>query len=408
MNASELYRDGRLQEAVDAATAAVKAKPDDAGARNFLAELLCFAGDFERADKQLDALSQVHPELSLTVALSRQLLCAAMWRRQFYQDGRVPEFADKPSATLQSHLQASVHVRGGEGPAAFKQLAEAQAARQPVSGVCNDAAFDDVRDLDDLLSPVLEVLTANGKYYWIAFGQVASIELSRHVARAISSGDPPKSLCETDRTAKSSSRSCTPARRKHRIPRSSLGVQPIGATDKMELFAAWVNACCLSETKCAPSSRLRPSQLQKVHPRRNCCVQSPFGKPASRFFFCGPPDRQRARRAGRACARAAQVLRELKQSIRRDLEDSAQHALAMPGLARNPLSVGGFSGQLWHPRLHRFRSRCRSKPGCPLALDRGLHSPFRAAIERDSSARTGPSRRRRPNVSFPDRGGSVR
>jgi type VI secretion system protein ImpE len=178
MNASELYRDGRLKDAVEAATASVKAKPDDAGTRNFLAELLCFAGDFERADKQLDALSQVHPDLAVTVALSRQLLRAAMWRRQFYQEGRVPEFADKPSPALQSHLQASVHVRAGEEAAAAKLLAEAKGAKAPVSGTCNGAAFDDIRDLDDLLSPVLEVLTANGKYYWIAFEQVASIELT--------------------------------------------------------------------------------------------------------------------------------------------------------------------------------------------------------------------------------------
>ena len=50
MNAAELYKAGQLAEAITAATDEVKRHPSEANPRGFLAELLCFAGDFERAE----------------------------------------------------------------------------------------------------------------------------------------------------------------------------------------------------------------------------------------------------------------------------------------------------------------------------------------------------------------------
>ncbi len=49
MNATELYRAGKLQEAITAQVAEVKANPTDQGKRLFLFELLVFAGDLDRA-----------------------------------------------------------------------------------------------------------------------------------------------------------------------------------------------------------------------------------------------------------------------------------------------------------------------------------------------------------------------
>ncbi len=178
MSASELYRQGRLQDAIDAATAEVKAKPNDAGRRSFLCDLLCIAGAFERADKQLDTLSQLEPALAVAVAMSRQLARAAVWRRQFFDEGRLPEFAGKPSPLIEQHLKASVLSRQGDAAAAAALLAEARSQRKPVAVTCDGKACDDVFDLDDVLAPVLEVFTANGKYYWIAFEQVASVSFS--------------------------------------------------------------------------------------------------------------------------------------------------------------------------------------------------------------------------------------
>lgn len=60
----------------------------------------------------------------------------------------------------------------------MKLIREAEELEVAVGGEVNGTAFDDFRDLDDLLGPTLEVYTATGKYYWIGIDQVVSLEFS--------------------------------------------------------------------------------------------------------------------------------------------------------------------------------------------------------------------------------------
>lgn len=183
MNAHEQFEAGNLPEAVTAATEEVKKNPTDASRRVFLAELLCFTGDWDRADKQLDALGQIAPESALGVALFRQLIRGEQARQQFYREGRVPEFLQQPTPLLQLHLQASICLRENKIAEAAALLADAEAQRLKPCGTCDGQPFDDFRDLDDLVAPFLEVITSNGKYYWVPFDQVEEAEL-RPVERA--------------------------------------------------------------------------------------------------------------------------------------------------------------------------------------------------------------------------------
>ena len=66
MNDAKLQLDaGNLSAAVDSALKLVKTNPTDATARTFLFELSCFAGDWDRAEKQLDVIG--HPHVTLRV-----------------------------------------------------------------------------------------------------------------------------------------------------------------------------------------------------------------------------------------------------------------------------------------------------------------------------------------------------
>jgi type VI secretion system protein ImpE len=56
--AKELLDAGKLAGAIEAATAEVKANPTDVPRRTTLFELLCFAGDWDRAEKQIDVIGQ--------------------------------------------------------------------------------------------------------------------------------------------------------------------------------------------------------------------------------------------------------------------------------------------------------------------------------------------------------------
>jgi type VI secretion system protein ImpE len=176
MSASELFREGRIDEAIGEAQAAVRSRPNDEGARYLLAELLCFTGALEKADKQLDALRDLDPKSMMTVSMFRQLIRSEQAREQFYQDGRVPEFIDKPSPVLELCLKASLLIRDGDHAEAAGVLAEAESQRTPARGTCDGQEFSDFRDLDDLNAPFFEVYTATGKYYWLPFEKVEEIE----------------------------------------------------------------------------------------------------------------------------------------------------------------------------------------------------------------------------------------
>ena len=56
--ARELYAAGRLDSAIETLGAELRSNPLDAQRRTFLFELLTFAGQYERAEKQLDVLAR--------------------------------------------------------------------------------------------------------------------------------------------------------------------------------------------------------------------------------------------------------------------------------------------------------------------------------------------------------------
>lgn len=176
MNAKEYFQEGQLDEAVAAVTAEVKANPSNLDGRWFLTELLCFKGDFDRADKQLDILLTQAPEAALNTALFRQLLRAEVSRREFFTHGRVPEFIDGATAALQLHLEAALCLREGNSVEATRLLAQAEQQQPTVRGECNGEAFEGIRDCDDLTASFLEVLTSNGKYYWVPWERIETIE----------------------------------------------------------------------------------------------------------------------------------------------------------------------------------------------------------------------------------------
>ena len=73
MTAKELFQAGKLKEAVQALSAELRDNPTDARRRTFLFELLCFSGDFDRAEKHLGILSEAGPSSEMgRAALSRR------------------------------------------------------------------------------------------------------------------------------------------------------------------------------------------------------------------------------------------------------------------------------------------------------------------------------------------------
>ena len=104
MNAQELFRAGRLADALKALSSEVRDNPTDARRRTFLFELLCFAGEYERADKQLGVLGQAGPSSEIGVLLYRSALHAERERQDFVYPRRVSEAPGFASARLYRHI----------------------------------------------------------------------------------------------------------------------------------------------------------------------------------------------------------------------------------------------------------------------------------------------------------------
>jgi type VI secretion system protein ImpE len=175
MKALELFNAGDLSAAISAAEQAVRSAPADLPARVVLAELLCFAGQFERVDQQLDAALSLDPQHAVGLAQFRRVLRSEVARQDFFDSGRVPELLADPTPSLRARLEGALRLRMGDVAEAQAKFEEAEATRVRVSGTCDGAPFDDWRDADDLLGGVIEVLAGDGQYFWVAPEQIESI-----------------------------------------------------------------------------------------------------------------------------------------------------------------------------------------------------------------------------------------
>ncbi len=174
-SAVELFQAGSLREAIELATAAVKAKPMEIAGRSILAELLSFSGDLERADKQLEAALLSDPKSMPGISLMRHLIRSEITRKEVFEQGRVPEFIETPGPSQQKRLQALIALREGNPETAASLIAEALESAPDLKGSVNGRAFEGFCDLDDLLGTNFEVFTATGAYYWIEASQIVSL-----------------------------------------------------------------------------------------------------------------------------------------------------------------------------------------------------------------------------------------
>ena len=174
MLAKDYYQAGQLGAAIAAITAEVKTHPADLQRRGFLAELLCFDGNVERADLQIDIMAKQDTALAVGIALFRQVLRGEQARQQLFGEGRLPELLGVPPAHLRLSLEAVVALRAGDETAAFDLATAAEEARPPLRGNLDDTAFDTFRDLDDIPAGVFAVITSTGKYYWVPMERVVS------------------------------------------------------------------------------------------------------------------------------------------------------------------------------------------------------------------------------------------
>ena len=177
MTADELFKAGKLDDAIEAQIADVKQHPADHAKRLFLFELLAFAGDLERARRQVKAIQYDEIELEAAAQSYRKLIDAEEKRRKVFEEGVAPKYLQEPPPHVTQRVEALGWLRQGEPAKAAAILEEANEAIPHITGTLNKNAFESLRDCDDLFGSVLEVM-ALGEYYWVPLEQVEALAMN--------------------------------------------------------------------------------------------------------------------------------------------------------------------------------------------------------------------------------------
>ena len=146
MNAQQLFQAGKLKEAIQALNVDVRDHPSDSKRRTFLFELLCFAGEYDRAEKHLDILAEGGPNSGMGALLYRSALQAERTRQELFQNQQYPK---SPEGSTEA---------------------------QSVSGTLNGKPFQTIEDADPRIGPRLEVF-AGGNYLWLNLEHLASLDI---------------------------------------------------------------------------------------------------------------------------------------------------------------------------------------------------------------------------------------
>ena len=144
MRARELFQAGELDQAIETLGVELRDNPTDAQRRTFLFELLCFSGNYDRAEKQLDVLARSGPQAELGALFYRSALYAERMRQEMFRTRQFPQSPTPPPA---------------------------------VSGTLNGVPFQSLVDADPRIGARLEVFAA-GQYMWIPFEHIASIRMA--------------------------------------------------------------------------------------------------------------------------------------------------------------------------------------------------------------------------------------
>jgi type VI secretion system protein ImpE len=177
-NAKELLAQGNLAGAIDSITQDVKSRPADVPARIFLFELLCFAGDYDRAEKHLDVIGHQKEEMLIGTTVYRQLLKAEKVRRNVFCGDSLPGFLMDPPGYVSLYLESIKLARGSAPEKARILLEKAMELVPQISGKADGKAFDEFEDSNIFTGPFLEIM-AGENYSWLPFEEIKQIELGK-------------------------------------------------------------------------------------------------------------------------------------------------------------------------------------------------------------------------------------
>ena len=168
--------DGQLQQAIEKTQQDLRESPGASDLRACLVELLCMAGQLERADEVLTTLAKHNPDWIPGSANLRQLLRAQQARLALRKGQLADDVIATPGPALEALLAVNLHLANGQSEEAKAASEALEANRESCVFQVGDGVGE-IRDCDDSLNGYIEGLGTDGRYYLWQWSEIESLQL---------------------------------------------------------------------------------------------------------------------------------------------------------------------------------------------------------------------------------------
>lgn len=176
-DSASLLQAGQTEEALAAAKADVRSKPQDVELRVWLFALHCVLGRWDKAANDLAAITSLDASWTVPGRVYQRSIGAEAVRADVFAGRAKPLIMGEPEEWLAWNVQALALESAAKPSEAWELRRRAFEAAPEYPCKVDDQACQWISDVDRRLGPVLEAFL-DGKYYWIPFGQLRRIELT--------------------------------------------------------------------------------------------------------------------------------------------------------------------------------------------------------------------------------------
>ena len=186
-NAISALKMGQLTQCIEALKNEVRQAPSDPQKRVFLFQLYSVTGEWDKALTQLNVARDLDSQNKTMAETYQEVLRCEGLRDAVFDGKRSPTILGEPPEWMAKLMQSLVHFAKRDFSAfsdlqgeAFENAESSQGNLWLFDGDEEGQSFDWIADSDMRLGPVLEAVI-NGRYYWIPFSNIKSIELEQPV-----------------------------------------------------------------------------------------------------------------------------------------------------------------------------------------------------------------------------------
>ena len=172
----DMVSEGQPVQALAAAQAQVRTRPDDVELRVLLFQLMVVAGQWQRAATQLELCGELDDGALAMVHTYREALQCELAREAVFDGKTTPMVLGQPAEWVALLVQALQAQSSGDAAGARQLRDQALQQAPTTAGAIDGRAFEWICDADSRLGPVLEAVV-NGRYCWVPFAALRRVQV---------------------------------------------------------------------------------------------------------------------------------------------------------------------------------------------------------------------------------------